>query len=133
MRRTGLDCLLALLRWACLAGLGLAAAVPPALAQQRDPTLAPGAALAPAARSATRPDPTQSTLPPLEGAAVLVREGKPYLVLGPQAYGLGQKMGAYTLERISETEVWLRRGKVLSKIPIFSGIERHTATERPTP
>ena len=41
--------------------------------------------------------------------------------------------GAFTVERIGETEVWLRNGKELRKIQRFSGIERHTATERPTP
>jgi hypothetical protein len=64
---------------------------------------------------------------------VLVRDGQPYLVVGARTYAQGQKLGAYTVERIGETEVWLRTGKDLRKIHIFSGIERHTATERQTP
>jgi hypothetical protein len=98
--------------------------------------------LAPAAAFASGPDAAgaagagaaaKPVLPAMEGAAVLVQGGKPLLLLGPKSYAEGQKIGLYTLERIGETEVWLRNGKTLSKIQIFSGIERHTATERPTP
>jgi hypothetical protein len=72
-------------------------------------------------------------LPEVDSAAVLVRDGKPYLVAGSRLYSVGQNIGAYKIERIGETEVWLRNGKELRKIQRFSGIERHTAPERPTP
>ena len=104
-----------------------------ALAAERDPTLAPPAAFASTATTGEPGTPAKPVLPSMDGAAVLVQGGKPLLLLGAKSYAEGQKMGPYTLERIGETEVWLRDGKTLNKIHIFSGIERHTATERPTP
>lgn len=59
-----------------------------------------------------------------DGIAVLIRDGKPYLVNGTRLYGVGQKLGAYRIERITETEVWLRNGKELRKLPRFAGIQR---------
>lgn len=111
----------------------LATAGGAALAAERDPTLAPPAAFASMAAAGEAGAPAKPVLPSMDGAAVLVQGGKPLLLLGPKSYAEGQKMGPYTLERIGETEVWMRDGKTLHKIHIFSGIERHTATERPTP
>ena len=64
----------------------------------------------------------------LETAAmtVIVRNGHPYLVVGTRLYAQGQKLGQARIERISETEVWLREGGVLRKVPRFSGIQRRT-------
>jgi hypothetical protein len=103
---------------------------PPVFAQERDPTRPPAGTFtqAPAPGEVAKP-----ALPEVDSAAVLVRDGKPYLVAGTRLYGVGQTIGAYKIERIGETEVWLRNGKELRKIQRFSGIERHTATERPTP
>ena len=53
----------------------------------------------------------------------------PYLVDGTRLYGVGQKLGAFRIERISETEVWLRNGKELRKLPRFAGIQRKVAAE----
>jgi hypothetical protein len=84
----------------------------------RDPTLAPpelvGADGKPIADS------------PLgaQGMAVVVRNGKPFLVVGTRLYAQGQKVGQMRVERITETEVWLREGKELRKVPRFSGIQR---------
>jgi hypothetical protein len=114
-----------------LVALAAALAAAPTSAQQRDPTRAPAGALAPATAASAQA--AQRVAPLGEGAAVLVRNGQPHLVVGARMYTQGQKLGPYTIERIGETEVWLRAGKDLQKIPIFSGIERHTATERPTP
>jgi hypothetical protein len=118
-----------LLRAYCFAALVPMAAWPVA-AQERDPTRAPVGAFtqAPAAGEVAKP-----ALPEVDSAAVVVRDGKPYLVAGTRLYGVGQSIGFYKIERISETEVWLRAGKEIRKIQRFSGIERHTATERPTP
>jgi hypothetical protein len=33
------------------------------------------------------------------------------------------------IERINETEIWLRKGKELLKLPRFSGIERKPSAE----
>jgi hypothetical protein len=59
-----------------------------------------------------------------EGVAVVVRDGKPFLVSGTRLYGVGQKLGAYRIERITETEVWLRNASELRKQPRFAGITR---------
>lgn len=58
--------------------------------------------------------------------AIIVREGKPYVVVGTRLYAQGQMLGQARIERITETEVWLREGRVLSKLSQFSGVERRT-------
>jgi hypothetical protein len=59
-----------------------------------------------------------------DGVAVVVRDGKPFLVSGTRLYGVGQKLGTYRIERITETDVWLRNGSELRKEPRFAGITR---------
>ena len=87
----------------------------------RDPTVPPASASsAPAAAGRE----------PLSGGgpmAVIVREGRPFLVVGTRLYGQGQMLGGARIERILETEVWLREGKTVRKQAIFSGIERRPA------
>jgi hypothetical protein len=117
---------------AALALLGCAALQ----AFERDPTQPPaGALMAPVTSGAVtaNADAAQSPLPDLDAAAVVVRDGKRYVVSGTRLYAQGQAIGSFKIERISETEVWLRNGKQLRKIQRFSGIERQTATERQTP
>ena len=98
-------------------------------AQDRDPTRAPAEmSLAPAA-SAKVQNPLGDN-----GMTVLVREGKSYLVSATRLYAVGDLLGQYKIDRITETEVWLRDGKELLKFPRFTGIQRRAAaTERPTP
>ncbi len=102
-----------------------------AQAQERDPTQPPARAQAAPAAQAGKPG--QAAVPEIDSAAVLLRDGKAYLVVGTRLYAAGQKIGPYTLERVSETEVWLRNGKELRKLQRFTGIERRTSTERSTP
>jgi hypothetical protein len=65
---------------------------------------------------------------------VIVRDGKAGLVQGTRVVFPGQKWGNSTLERITETEVWLRDGKTLRKLARFGGIERKlTTTPTTTP
>ncbi len=85
----------------------------------RDPTQVPPGAL-PSAGGASQPTGPLGD----DGVAVVVREGKPFLVSGTRLYGVGQKLGVYRIERISETEVWLRNGAELRKEPRFAGITR---------
>jgi hypothetical protein len=59
---------------------------------------------------------------------VIVRSGRPYLAVGTRLYAQGQKLGQASIERISETEVWLREGGVLRKVSQFPGIQRRTVT-----
>jgi hypothetical protein len=80
-------------------------------------------------RDPTVPPPDTSTSPTrsnagVEGMTVMVRDGKPYLVVGTRWYATGDKVGAMRVERITETEIWLHDGTALLKIPRFAGIER---------
>jgi len=65
---------------------------------------------------------------PRPGIAVVVQDGKPYLVVGTRLVAVGQKVGNAKLERITETEIWLREGQQLTKQSRFSGIQRSVAT-----
>lgn len=101
--------------WAMLLG-GLSVSAQ----EGRDPTIAPGATTA-------APAPAMG----VEGMTVLVRDGKPYLVVGTRLYAVGDKVGMMRVERISESEVWLHDGRALIKVPRFVGIERTTAITKP--
>ncbi len=89
----------------------------------RDPTVPPaGASSAAVPAAATRS-------PVLDAAyvAVIVRDGRPHLVVGTRLVAQGQMLGQARIERITETEVWLREGKTLRVKPVFAGIERRVA------
>ena len=103
----------------------------PAQAQERDPTRPPPEMNAAPVAGATAARPAN----PLgdRGMAVLVRDGQPFVVSSTRLYAVGSMLGQYKVERISETEVWLRDGKELLKFSRFTGIQRRAAaTERPT-
>jgi hypothetical protein len=107
----------------------LALACLPALSQpERDPTAAPQQSpAAPAANAAQAPQ-TANPLPAAaQSLSVVVRDGTPYLVSDTRLYAVGQTVGGVKIERITETEVWLRSGKQLQKIQRFSGIQRRAA------
>ena len=110
------------------------AAIPGAAAELRDPTQPPLVMrAAPAANNSGTSNPEAQALSDL-GLAVMVRDGTPYVASGTRLYAVGQRVGTYQIERISETEVWLRVGKELKKIPRFAGIVRRAAaSERSTP
>ena len=62
-----------------------------------------------------------------EGLTVMVRDGKPHLVVGTRWYAVGESVGHLRIDRITETEVWLHDGNALIKTPRFAGVTR-TAT-----
>jgi hypothetical protein len=111
----------------------LGAAAPLQAQESRDPTRAPPELAA--APGDSKPGEAQSGLPLSPGKlSIVVRDGKPQLVWGKRLYQQGQSLGAYKIERISESEVWLRNGKELHKIARFAGIQRRAAApERSTP
>lgn len=111
----------------CFVALFALLCVFPLAAQERDPTQPPARAQAP------HVDAGKPAAPEIDSAAVVVRDGKPFLVVGTRLYCAGEKLGPYVIERVGETEVWLRNGKELRKIQRFTGIERRTSTERSTP
>ena len=86
----------------------------------RDPTRPPAGATAQTAEAA-KPDAAANLL---EGTAVVMRDGKLYLASGTRLYAVGQQIGPNKIERITETEVWLRNGTQLQKIQRFEGIQR---------
>jgi hypothetical protein len=91
----------------------------------RDPTLPPtGAGAASVATSAS----------PLgqEGMSVVLRDGKSLLMVGTRLYATGQSVGAFKIDRITETEVWLRDDTGVRKIPRFAGVQRTTVRTQPT-
>lgn len=98
----------------------LGAGLPVSAQEGRDPTMAPGETA-----------PVQAPAVGVEGMTVLVRDGKPYLVVGTRLYAVGDKVGAMRVDRISESEVWLHDGRALLKVPRFAGIERSTAVDKP--
>ena len=59
---------------------------------------------------------------------VIVRDGRPYLVVGTRLLAQGQKLGEARIERIGETEIWLREGGVLRKIQRYPGVRRVPVT-----
>jgi hypothetical protein len=88
----------------------------------RDPTVAPPDA-------GLSGSPTGEKTPAIATGAlsILVRDGKAFLLVGTRLYAQGQALGSARIERISETEVWLREDGALRRLPQFSGITRHAA------
>jgi len=111
--------------WCALALLAaVCAGVLPAAAQGvRDPTLPPWASGS--GGGGSRAEPVRGLQGPF---SVLVVDGQPYLVVGTRLYAQGQALGAARIERITETEVWLREGGRLRKISNFVGIQRSSVT-----
>lgn len=102
---------------AVVLGLGVAAAGGVHAQDARDPTQPPR--IGPAAL------PGGTT--PSEGLTVMVRDGKPHLVVGTRWYAVGESVGHLRIDRITETEVWMHDGSSLIKTPRFAGISRATA------
>lgn len=100
--------------------LAVVAAVATAHAQEvRDPTLPPGEPGTVAGGAAVPA--------PAAGNTVIVRNGKPYLVVGTRLVGVGHMVGQARLERITETEIWLRENGAVQKLPRFAGIQRRAS------
>jgi len=109
-------------RLACLAAalVGLAVSLPVAAQALRDPTRPP-VAVQGGATSAL-----PSTVAALSSGqwAVVVRDGVAQLVYEARLYSAGQLLGTARIERVSETEVWLREAGALHKLRIFPGVDR---------
>jgi hypothetical protein len=84
----------------------------------RDPTIPPvEAGLQPAATSDESATP--AALMEREGMAVVVRDGKSYVMRGSHLIAPGAMVDGKRLEKITETEIWLRDGKQRVKVPRF--------------
>lgn len=97
----------------------------PLPAQERDPTIPPPEVSATALGGVAQ-QPWGA-----DGMAVVVRDGKSFLVVDTRLYAVGQKVGSFHITRITESEIWLREGKVVRKVPRFSGIQRSEAAATP--
>jgi hypothetical protein len=114
------------LRIECL-GLALLVLTGPLRAQiMRDPTLPPQAS---GAHSAVSSKPRDGRAP----WALLFIDGKPNLVVGTRLYTEGQQLGAARIERITETEVWLRERGQLRKVSNYPSVHRRSVTVTPKP
>lgn len=91
----------------------------------RDPTLEPAApgmgTVLPGAEA-----------PELSSLSVIVVNGQARVIMGTRLYAPGQKLGQARIQRITETEVWLREGAVLRKVPRYQGVERRSVPPRTT-
>ncbi len=106
--------------WLVLWGLGLANVQAQAL---RDPTIPPAAAGWSEGGKGGKNTAEEGLKGPI---SVVVVEGRAHVVVGTRLYAVGQKLAAARIERITETEVWLREGRDLRKVSIFQGIQRRT-------
>ena len=97
----------------------------------RDPTVPPVAAAGVVHGAAPGAVSALTSIQP-GGMAVLVRDGVPYLVVGTRLYAKGQMVGQARIERISETEVWLRESGVVRTVPVFGGIHRQVSKPVPS-
>lgn len=100
-----------------LAAALLLGASAPVLAQVlRDPTVPPlGGGSGPAT---IRPRTSPGSWP------VIVVDGKAHVAVGTRLYAEGDMLGKARIERITETEVWLREGRELRKIQNYPGVRR---------
>jgi hypothetical protein len=93
---------------------------------QRDPTVPPpfsAAALAALASSEL----VETSIGIESGdMTIIVRNGLPYLVIGNLFYGEGDTIGPVRIERITETEIWLREAGTLRKLSMFQSIQRRS-------
>lgn len=84
----------------------------------RDPTQPPGAGVSGGASANSRGDaPTWS---------VIVVDGKRHVATGTRLYAEGQMLGRARIERITETDIWLREGQSLRKVPLYPGVQRRS-------
>lgn len=106
--------------------LGLAGGLLPVVGLQaqalRDPTVPPAGVVA-----SDAPAIADAGTPVAGAMSVIVRDGRPHLVVGSRLYAVGQVFGQTKVERISETEIWLREGATVRKVPMFAGVQRNRA------
>ncbi len=99
--------------------------------------MAAGAAITAAAQSPLRRDPTVP--PPTYGAQppkardpmdafrpehLVTVDGKRYLMWRGRRYGAGDSIEGARIERLDETEVWLRTERGMRKLALFPGIQK---------
>lgn len=105
---------------------GAAAAQSTAL---RDPTEPP-------AIFSAKPGSVRNPLDSFKPEHLVTVEGQRYLVWKGRRYGVGDSVEGARIERLDETEVWMRSDGDVRKLPLFAGVEKKTAlagAEKKTP
>ncbi len=88
----------------------------------RDPTVPPTVAMPSVA------NPEADTLTDVaRNLSIIIRDGKRFVVKGTRLYAEGQMLEKFRIERIAETEIWLREGSKSRIAHIYSGISRKRA------
>ena len=82
----------------------------------RDPTQPPAVLAAPGS--------VRNPLDSFRPQHLVIEGGERYLVWNGRRYRAGDVISGGQIERITETEVWLRGSDGLRKLPLFSGIEK---------
>jgi MSHA biogenesis protein MshK len=95
----------------------------------RDPTQPPAAALQP--QAAGTGGNSGNSGGGDHAMSLIVRDGKPYLVVGTRLYAQGQSFGKTQVVRITETEVTLREDGQTRVLRPFEGIQRHAVAVTP--
>jgi hypothetical protein len=93
----------------------------------RDPTLAPAIPGTSDGVGKAAPSLPEGPL------SVVIVDGKPHLMGGTRLYSQGQMLGSARIERITETEVWLREAGQLRKVQQFPGVVRLNSKEKASP
>lgn len=123
-------------------GLALAVALPlaailttaalPAAAQNapalRDPMVPPLSIARPAANpgvldAAPEPPPTPQQL--------LTVNGKRYVVDGRRRLGVGDALGGTRIERITDSAIWVRDGRTVTRLPFYGSVTKRTVVDTP--
>jgi hypothetical protein len=65
------------------------------------------------------------------GWSVIVVDGRAHVAVGTRLYAEGQMLGRARIERITETEIWLREDRNLRKVALYPGVQRRSASEKP--
>lgn len=92
------------------------AAISATFTSLRDPTQPPAAVAAPGS--------VRNPLDAFRPQHLVIVGGERYLVWNGRRYRAGESISGGQIERITETEVWLRGSDGLRKLPLFSGIEK---------
>ncbi|MFZ2990742.1 hypothetical protein [Ideonella sp.] len=104
-----------------------------ATAQTRDPTTPPpqarladpASAVGSAAARETSSE-AEALLQALQHRTVI--DGKPYLIERGWLRGVGDRLGTARIERITDTEVWLRDDTGLRKLALYPGVQIRSST-----
>jgi hypothetical protein len=103
--------------WIVLGMLAFAAHDVAAQAVRRDPTQPP-------AQYVARPAPVASPAESFHPESVIAVDGRKYILWHGRRYAAGDTVQGARIERIEETEVWVRTADGLRKLPLFAGVEK---------